>query len=354
MQFGSVAVEDAEGVILAHSLQRPDLSLKKGQRITADLVSALRAAGVREIIAARLERGDVGEDEAAAALAGRLAGPHVRVTAAFTGRCNLIAAEAGVVTIDIAAIDRLNDIDEAMTVATLAPWRRLRKGEMIATVKVIPFAVPGESFARALAALQGPALGVAPFALRRVGAVSTLLPGLKRETVAKTLRNLEARLDGAGARLTQCVEVPHEVAPLAAAIGDVARGCDIVVVFGASATVDRRDTVPVALEAAGGRIEHFGMPVDPGNLLVIGACGGRPVIGAPGCARSIAQNGFDMALNRLLAGLAVTSADIRRMGVGGLLGEIAARPQPRASRPEQPKREEPLASSSIAAAFAAR
>ena len=71
------------------------------------------------------------------------------------------------------------------------------------------------------------------------------------------------------------------------------------------------------------------MPVDPGNLLLIGSAGGVPVLGAPGCARSPVENGFDWALMRLLAGLKVTRAELTGMGVGGLLMEIVTRPQPR-------------------------
>jgi molybdenum cofactor cytidylyltransferase len=71
------------------------------------------------------------------------------------------------------------------------------------------------------------------------------------------------------------------------------------------------------------------MPVDPGNLLILGEIGGTPVIGAPGCARSPKENGFDWVLDRYLADLEVTPDDITGMGVGGLLMEIKSRPQPR-------------------------
>ena len=71
------------------------------------------------------------------------------------------------------------------------------------------------------------------------------------------------------------------------------------------------------------------MTVDTGNLLLVGELAGRPVLGAPGCARSPKENGFDWVLSRLLAGLPVTRCDIAGMGVGGLLMEIVTRPQPR-------------------------
>ena len=108
--------------------------------------------------------------------------------------------------------------------------------------------------------------------------------------------------------------VPHEKAALARAIDEVLKaGAELVIVFGASAIDDRRDVIPAALEAIGGEIEHFGMPVDPGNLMLVGRAHGRPVIGAPGCARSPKENGFDWVLIRLLAGLPVSREEITGM-----------------------------------------
>lgn len=329
MKFGHVVIEEAEGAIIAHAVRRPGLTLKKGETADARAIAALRAAGVTEIVAARLEPDDIGENDAASRLAEKIAGAHVRADASFTGRSNLFATRAGVLVVDAAQVDRLNEADEAITLATLAPWRPVAEAAMIATVKIIPFAVGAGTFLRALSALDRPVLSIAPFTLCRAGVISTLLPGLKPATIAKTLRNFEARLRFAGARVVAHTEVAHETAALGAALADIAPHCDHIVVFGASAITDRRDVIPAAIEAAGGRVDHFGMPVDPGNLLLKGALAGRPVIGAPGCARSIKENGFDLVLYRLLAGLPVASAEISRMGVGGLLSEIASRPQPR-------------------------
>ena len=331
MKFGPVAIADRLGAIVAHMVRREGLVLKKGHVVTAGDIAKLEAAGVADIIAARFEPGDVPEDEAARRLAQAIAGDHLRVEPAFTGRCNLFAEADGVFVADAAAIDAVNALDESVTLATLPPMRRVVTGEMVATVKIIPFAVPGDVLARARDAAARARLSVAPFRPLRVGVVSTLLPGLKTSVVAKTLRVLGERLAMAGARVAVETRVDHEARALAAAITRVAPQSDLVIVFGASAITDRRDVIPAAVEAADGVIEHFGMPVDPGNLLLIGALpGGKPILGAPGCARSPAENGFDWVLQRLLAGLSVTRADIRRMGAGGLLMEIVSRPQLRA------------------------
>ncbi|MDE2362826.1 MAG: molybdopterin-binding protein [Hyphomicrobiales bacterium] len=330
MKFGPVAVGDAEGAIVAHAVRRPGLTLKKGDVVDATHIEMLRAAGVGEIVVARLEPGDIGEDEAALALARALAGANLRLDAPFTGRCNLFATRAGVLVIDARALDRINEIDEAVTVATLPPMRAVVEGEMVATVKIIPFAVDGAILASALAIAKDAALRIQEFRPLRVGVVSTLLPGLKPSTVDKTERVLAQRLAPAGARIASSARVAHEAHALGPAIAAAEKDSDLVIVFGASAITDRRDVIPAAIESAGGAIAHFGMPVDPGNLLLLGAtCGGKPVIGAPGCARSPKENGFDWVLQRLLAGVPVTAADIRRMGAGGLLMEIVSRPQPR-------------------------
>ncbi len=170
---------------------------------------------------------------------------------------------------------------------------------------------------------------MAPYRPLRVGVISTLLPGLKPSVVNKTLGVLEARLAPARARLVEDRRCAHETDALVETLRAVEGRCDVVIVFGASAITDRRDVIPAALEAAGGRIEHFGMPVDPGNLLLLGDLNGKPVIGAPGCARSPKENGFDWVLGRVLAGVPIRRADIQAMGVGGLLMEIDSRPQPR-------------------------
>jgi len=330
MKFGPVPPAEAVGATAVHTIRQGALVLKKGSRIGPVEAAALETAGIKTIVVARLEAGDVSEDDAAAEIARAVAGEGVYVDRAFTGRANLFAEGAGVLVVDKDAIDSLNRVDEAITAATLAAYKPVVAGEMIATVKIIPFAVAKAARDLALAAAKRPMVRVAPYRVRKVGVVSTVLPGLANKVIEKTLKITAERLAPAGANIVAERRVPHEQAALARAIEEVLKqGADLVVVFGASAIADRRDVIPAAVEAVGGRIEHFGMPVDPGNLLLIGSAAGRPVLGAPGCARSPKENGFDWVLMRLLAGLPVPREDITGMGVGGLLMEIITRPQPR-------------------------
>jgi molybdenum cofactor cytidylyltransferase len=329
MKFGPAPLARALGAISAHAVRVGGARLKKGQKIGAAEQAALAAAGVETVIVAELEPGDVGEDEAARRLAEAIAGPHLRLAPPFTGRVNLYAAAAGLLKVSRPAIDAVNRVDDAITAATLAEWAPVAEGDMAATVKIIPFATTEKALAAACAAAGRDAVSVAPYRPLRFGIVSTLLPGLKASVVNKTLGVLEARLAPARARIAEERRCAHETAALTETLRTLPQDCDGLIVFGASAITDRRDVIPAAIEAAGGRVEHLGMPVDPGNLLLIGELDGKPVIGAPGCARSPKENGFDWVLGRVLAGIPVTRADIQAMGVGGLLMEIESRPQPR-------------------------
>ena len=112
MKFGAVPVAEAEGAVAVHSIRKSGFVLKKGTPIGKPEIAALTAAGISEIVVARIEPGDVSEDVAAAEIAAAVAGEAVRIDRAFTGRANLFAETAGVLVVDKEAIDRLNEIDE--------------------------------------------------------------------------------------------------------------------------------------------------------------------------------------------------------------------------------------------------
>ncbi|WP_204322884.1 hypothetical protein, partial [Streptococcus pneumoniae] len=67
------------------------------------------------------------------------------------------------------------DLVDAITFATLPAFAAVEPGEMVATVKIIPYAAPGAAVARAVEARS--LVRVAPFVRRRIVVISTLLPG---------------------------------------------------------------------------------------------------------------------------------------------------------------------------------
>jgi molybdenum cofactor cytidylyltransferase len=337
VKFGALPLAEAEGGLLAHRTRIGARTLVKGHVLTVDDIAGLRAAGLESIVVARLEPGDVGEDEGSQRAAAALAGTGLTVAKAFTGRTNLFAAVDGVFVAERATVDALNAIDESITLATVPNLSPVKGGDMVATVKIIPYAAPAEAIARweETCRAKGPALSARPFRPLTAALIQTRVADTKPSVIAKGVAATRARIEAIGGDLVWDTAVLHDEATVAAAIAEAkARDVSLLLVMGMSAIQDRRDVIPSAIVAAGGRVDHFGMPVDPGNLLLLASLPGvGTVIGLPGCARSPKMNGFDWVLERLAAGLPVSGRDIMGMGVGGLLAEIPARGQPRAVPP---------------------
>jgi molybdenum cofactor cytidylyltransferase len=336
VKFGPVPIDGATGAILAHATSTSEKRFRKAHRLTPDDVAELKRAGVTEVIAAVLEVDDLVEDEAAERVANALAVAGIEKKQPATGRVNMHAEAAGIFTVDKTLIDEINRVDPAITIATVAAFAPVEAGQMVATVKIIPFAVKQVLVEKVERLAAGrAAFGVRPYRPVTVGIIQTVLPSVKESVLAKTVKVTEARLARSGSRVTAERRIEHREGPVAEALKSLARDNDMVVMFGASAMSDPDDVIPAAIRLAGGEVIRAGMPVDPGNLIVLGRYRDKPVLGAPGCARSPKENGFDWVLDRLIAGIDVSDTDIAGLGVGGLLMEIPTRPQPRETMAKQ-------------------
>jgi molybdenum cofactor cytidylyltransferase len=328
MRYEKRLPEQAEGALLAHSLHYDRVKLPKGLRLASAEISLLKGAGVGPIMVAVLEDGDVHEEEAAWRIAAPLVGANLEAREAHGGRVNLHATRRGLLVFDPEDVFKLNQIDESLTVATAPVHALVEAGEIVATLKVIPFAAPH----RAVLAWEQAAKPwrVAELRALRASLIQTRAGALKASVLEKTMRVTKDRIEALGGALVAQTLTSHATAELAQALqARLSAGDDLVLICGASAVSDRRDVGPSAIVACGGVVDHFGMPVDPGNLMLIGRVGATPVLVLPGCARSPTPNGFDAILRLVFAGEKIQRADIARMGVGGLLHEALWRPAPR-------------------------
>lgn len=338
MIFAYRPVKACEGMLLGHSVQAGPLKLRKSHWLTQSDIAALTGAGVAEVFAGAPEAGDVAENDAAKSIADLVRGTHVETEAPHTGRCNLIADCDGLLRYQAGDLIALNLVDDRITLALPLPLSPVRKGDLIGTVKIIPFAVPQEALedcARTWRTAQS--ISIAPFNAGRAFLLETTLPSLK-PLPAKTLELTRGRVERTGFTLEEPSKALHHPRAVSAWLEQTAKHAnagDVLLIFGASATVDSADVIPQAILDAGGTLKRVGMAADPGNLLVFGMMGPVPVIGLPGCAKSPALNGFDWVLERVGAGLEITKRDWAAFSVGGLLKEIEARPQLR--RPRMPK-----------------
>jgi len=337
MIFGRVPLADARGGIIAHNLKTADRVIRKGALLDAAAYDLLRAAGYDEVTVLKLEPGDVPEGAAALRLGQLLLTPWLRRSNDVHGRVNLFAQASGLLRLDTAKIEQLNQIDESITLATLPDRSVVAKDDMIATLKIIPFAVQADAMDQAVRLIQEgiPAFTLKPFRPLKVGLVLTQLPHVKDVTISHTIEATNDRIVAHGGILLPTLTTSHDTPSLVGAITELLEiDAEVVLISGASAVTDRQDVAPAAIVEAGGEIIHFGMPVDPGNLICFGKIGSRHAIVLPGCARSPKQNGFDWVLDMIFAGEDIGPGEVARLGVGGLLKEIESRPAPRARENE--------------------
>lgn len=327
MRFEEIATDKALGWSLAHSVTVGGRKFAKGTELTTEMIDTLRAADVRTVHAFCLGAEDIHEDEAALKAARHLAGSTLRVGRATRGRCNLYA-EADGLLVASESVAAFNAADEALTVATLPRHAVVHAGQLVATVKVIPYGIAQDRLNEALK-VPG-AISVAPF---QPFTAHLLVSG--NELPDKVRDLTERRLAAVGGHIETYTACPHSLGTVCGTLHQLAeKPGQLVLMLGISAISDRRDILPAALEQAGGQVIQLGMPVDPGNLLMLGSLGDKTVIGLPGCARSPALNGLDWVLERFAARLPLDAMVLRSLGIGGLLKETALRPEPRAPRQE--------------------
>lgn len=337
MKFGPIPTEQAVGKILGHNMAGADgrRLFRKGHPLTPTDVTTLLEIGRSVVYVAELETGDVGENEAARRVAVAVSGAGLSLTRPATGRVNLKAAVLGILRVDAARLARLNS-QEGITLATLLTNTAVHPRKIVATVKIIPYAVPETAVTavEAIAAEAGPLINITPLPAHRAALILSGSPAAQTRTVGSFTPLIRARLETLGSTLDTVDFIPLEddtgEKELAQKLAErVTNGAGLVILAGETAIMDRYDIAPRAVERAGGVVTCFGAPVDPGNLLMLGYLGKIPVLGAPGCVRSPKPNIVDLVLPRLLAGDRLTQMDIVSLGHGGLLEDVAERPLPR-------------------------
>jgi molybdopterin biosynthesis enzyme len=337
MKFGPVSLEQAEGKILGHNIAGANgrRIFRKGRPLKAEDINRLRDLGRKSVYVAELDAGDVDEDTAAVRLATAVMGAGLRLSGPSNGRANLFATHPGVLRVDAERLAQMNS-RPGITLATLVGHSAVRQGKMVATVKVLPYAVPEADVHQAerAASDNGPVLSVSPFNRQKVGLILSGSPSARERIVHSFESALQQRLALLDATIAKVdfTSLDDEAgeANLAAMIRrHLSEGMELIIMAGETAIMDRYDLAPRAVEQAGGEVTCYGVPVDPGNLLMLGYYGPVPIMGAPGCARSPKTNIVDIVLPRLLAGDRLDQLTMIHMGHGGLLEDVPERPMPR-------------------------
>ena len=336
MKFAPVPLADAKGKILGHNIagETGQRLLRKGKPLTEDDLEKLRALGRTSVYVAEMEPDDVDENRAARRIAEASAGSTLHLTAVASGRANLLSDEMGILRIDVDRLAKINEC-EGITLATLKTHSPVQPRQIVATVKIIPYALPESivSAAETIASGSGPVVRVDGLPSRSVGMILSGSNSIQKRLISD-FAPLRDRIENLGSSVTRTDFVALEDESDEAALAQVLRqqiasGIGMILLAGETAIMDAHDIVPRAIERAGGYVESVGAPVDPGNLLMVAYLNDVPVVGAPGCARSRKTNIVDWILPRLLVGDHLTRRDIVKLGHGGLLQDVRERGMPR-------------------------
>ncbi|MBI5015991.1 MAG: molybdopterin-binding protein [Deltaproteobacteria bacterium] len=322
MKLREIPVDEAVGYVLLHRFVGPDgkTVAGKGKRLEASDVAALRSAGAATLRVAELEADDVREDDAALELTELLAGPGLTSSTPTGGRVDLSAATPGLFTVDVELLLEVNSL-QGLAVAAARHRSTARAGQRLASVKIVPYAIPRATLGSVRGLCRGgPIFSLKDFSVRSAMLLTVGPDGSREELAAAFDGSLRERLGAFGIEMA---EGPH-TGESEREIADALRRSrvtnpEMILIAGAASVADTDDLTPRALRAVGGQIVEYGIPTEPGSLLLLAYWGDTPVVGLPGCVRSTKLNGFDLVLPRLAAGERLSAADLAEIGHGGLL-----------------------------------
>ena len=329
-------LSEAEGKILGHNIagENGQRLLRKGKPLTDEDLGKLRALGRASVYVAQMEDDDVDENKAARRVAEAVCGPGLHITGVASGRANLLADEQGILRIDVERLTKINECN-GITLTTLKTHSPVHARQIVATIKIIPYAVPESivSLVEGIASGGRPIVGVDSLPSQSVGMVLSGSNSLRQRLVSD-FAPLRYRIERLGSTISRtdfvALDDEEDETALSAMLQQhVSTGTKLILIAGETAIMDTHDIVPRAVERAGGHVESVGAPVDPGNLLMLAYLNDVPIVGAPGCARSRKTNIVDWILPRLLVGDRLTRRDIVELGHGGLLQDVRERGMPR-------------------------
>jgi hypothetical protein len=310
------------GSVLARDLRIGGERWSKGRRLSGDDLLAIAAADPGPPVTVLIpEGGELHEDDAAVRLARAVAGPNLEVRGPNESRLDLVATRDGVVSVEIADLERINRLDP-LEVFTVYDGQVVQRGDLVASVKVAPHLVDAsviEAGARIAGFGSHPLVSVTPFAARRVGVVvKESVRGTARDRFEASVR---AKIEGLGSTIIDMVYVQDDPDAVESAVGRFTRGADTadLILTAGSASTDPSDAFFLAIDALGGRVVRHGVPSHPGSMLWLARVGGTSILGLPTCGAYSKATAADLLLPRLLAGEPASERTVARMGHGGIL-----------------------------------
>jgi len=321
-----IKLQDAVGTKLAHDMTeiRPGefkgAAFHKGHTVCNEDLCRLQKMGKNHLYVIDLEGDEIHEDQAAAILAGALAGEGiVWKDEPREGKIKLLAEKDGLFAVNTAALTAFNMVDEVMC-ATLHNHTIVKKGELVAATRAIPLIMKRAPIERAaaIARQNGAVLAVKPIRKAKVGLVITgneVYHGLIEDRFAPILTE---KVSALGSEVAGVAFAPDDAELIRSAIrSHLDQGCDLLMLSGGM-SVDPDDVTRQGIRSAGAGEMHYGASVLPGAMFLVAYVGDVPLLGVPACGLFHRITVLDLVLPRILAGEKLGKAELAFLGHGGL------------------------------------
>ncbi len=327
-----IKLQDAVGTKLTHDITeiRPGEfkgpAFRKGHTVCNEDLCHLQKLGKNHLYQIDLADDEIHEDQAAAILAGALAGDGiVWQDEPREGKIKLLAERDGLFTVNTAALAAFNMVDEVMC-ATLHSHTLVRKGELVAATRAIPLIMKRAPVERAAAIAQqnGATLAVKALLPAKVGLIITgneVYHGLIEDRFAPILSE---KLTALGCTAHNPTFAPDDPEIICDAIKNhLDNGCNLLMLSGGM-SVDPDDVTRQGIRLAGATEMSYGSAVLPGAMFLMAYIGDVPLLGVPACGLHHRITVLDLVLPRILAGEKIGKAELAFLGHGGLCKDCEA------------------------------
>ena len=330
MFFGKVKTELSLGGILSSSIEiyknKNKIKISKGTVINKNLLDLLLLNKVEHIKCAKLDDDEIDENSSVHEISKKIIASkksNIIIQDPKNGRCNLVSSVDGILTFQPNQLFSINSVTNDIGIASLKAFSKVKKNQIVASIKAIPFGIKKNNLQNIINVCQE-CFKILPFQKKNIHLIQTTNQNTRAKVLEKTLEVTKDRLSSCGNNLIVEKKCSHEIKSICEQLKkSVNEDADIILIFGTSAISDINDIIPQSILEINGTILRLGMPVEPGNLILLAEIKISKkhisIIGMPGCARSKKENGVDWILWRKLCDLKISSDDINHMGNGGLL-----------------------------------
>ena len=321
-----IKVEDAIGQPLLHDITAimedgfKGVKFKRGHIIENSDIEALKNIGKDHIYVGELDADQVHEEDAVLEIKNLLANENIDVSDVSEGKINLTSKVDGLFVINRELLRKINTIGD-YTIACKKSYIKVNAGDKLAGVRIVPLWTEKTQLdqAKELLANEGPLFEVKEFKNLKVGCIITgdeVYYGRIKDAFKPVLRE---KLGHFESQVIDFVFLPDDEDKLVETYKKFKNtGADLVI-FTGGMSVDPDDITPRAIRKTGAEIIVQGIPMQPGNMLMVARDDNTYLMGVPGASIHSKVTSFDYFLPRVFAGLDLKKEDFIEMAEGGLL-----------------------------------